>query len=188
MHDRFRFTLLIAAGLLAIAVGDASAQAPQAGAAAQPTTLGEFKDWTAYAAPVKGGRVCYALAVPEKGRRKSAQAPAGAYFFISNRPQENVLNEVSVTPGFALKPESEVELDVDDKTFKMAARGDGAFMNSNEEQAALVLAMREGRKDMTIKLTPTRGRASTQTYSLAGIAAALDKINAECKAGSAKAR
>jgi hypothetical protein len=188
MHDRHRFTLFLAAGLLALGAGDAFAQAPQPPAATQPTTLGEFKDWTAYAAPVKGGRVCYALANPEKGRRRSAQPPASAYFFISNRPQENILNEVSVTPGFPLKPESVVELDVDDKTFKMAARGDGAFMNSNEEQAALVLAMREGRKDMTVKLTPARGRASTQTYSLAGIAAALDKINAECKAGSAKAR
>lgn len=179
--DRHRFFLVLS--LTIFGAHGAQAQTPPAG---QPTTLGEFKDWTAYAAPVKGGRVCYALATPEKAKRRANQAPSGAYFFVSNRPQENVLNEVSVTPGFALKADSTVEIDVDESTFKLSARGDGAFMNSNEEQAALVLAMREGRKTMNVKLTPAKGRPATQSYSLAGIAAALDKINAECRSPAPK--
>lgn len=179
--------LLAAAGTLvaAFAVAPAVAQAP---AGVQPTQIGEFKDWNAYSAPVKGGKVCYALATPEKGRRRSSQPPEGAYFFISNRPQDGVNNEVSVMPGFQLKAGSEVELTVDGATFKMFTRGEGAFMGNNEDQAALVEAMRGGRRTMTVEATPTRGRKSTQNYSLAGLSAALDKINQECRAAAPKAR
>ena len=155
----------------------------------QPTQIGEFKDWNAYSAPVKGGKVCYALATPQKSRRRSSQPPEGAYFFISNRPQDGVNNEVSVMPGFQLKAGSEVELTVDGTTFKMFTRGDGAFMGNNEDQAALVDAMRGGRRDMSVEATPSRGKKSTQSYSLAGLSAALDKINQDCRAAAApKAR
>lgn len=185
MKTRVPSLLAIAIGALVLGVvlsGQVLAQAP---AGVQPTSIGEFKDWTAYAAPVKGGKVCYALATPEKGRRRSQQPPEGAYFFISNRPQDGIVNEVSVMPGFALKKDSEVELTVDGTTFKMFTRGDGAFMNNNDDQAALVEALRGARRDMTIEATPTRGRATRQTYSTAGIAAALDKINQECRAAAA---
>jgi hypothetical protein len=187
MTDRGSIFLVLAVGAALLAgAGGAAAQAP---AGAQPAEIGEYKDWTAYAAPVKGGKVCYALATPQKSRRRrAAQPPEGAYFFISNRPQDGVQNEVSVMPGFALKPNSEVELTVEGSTFKLFTRGDGAFMSNNEDQAALVEAMRAGRRDMTVEATPTRGRASTQSYSLAGISDALDKINAECRAAAAKAR
>lgn len=182
--------LFLAAGLLALgAAGAANAQAP---AGVQPTPIGEFKDWTAYSAPVKGGKVCYALATPQKpserrARRRSAAAapPEGAYFFISNRPQDGVVNEVSVMPGFALKKDSEVELTIEGSTFRLFTRGDGAFMGNNADQAALVEAMRGARRDLSIEATPARGKASTQRYSMAGIASALDKINQECRAAAA---
>lgn len=186
MKDRVSLLALLATAFgLALAAGPAAAQAP---AGVQPTQIGEFKDWNAYSAPVKGGKVCYALATPEKGRRRSQQAPEGAYFFISNRPQDGVQNEVSVMPGFALKKDSEVELTVDGTTFKMFTRGDGAFMGNNEDQAALVEAMRGARRDLTVEATPARGRPSKQTYSMAGVASALDKINQECRAAATPRR
>ncbi|MFC3695430.1 invasion associated locus B family protein [Chenggangzhangella methanolivorans] len=187
MIDRAPLLFAAAAGavIAGLWVSPSSAQAP---AGVQPTQIGEFKDWNAYAAPVKGGKVCYALATPQKSRRRSAQAPEGAYFFISNRPQDGVNNEVSVMPGFQLKAGSEVELTVDGATFKLFTRGDGAFMGNNEDQAALVEAMRGGRRDMSVEATPSRGRKSTQSYSLSGLSAALDKINQECRAAAPRAR
>lgn len=187
MTDRAPLLLAAAAGAFfaGLLAGPAAAQAP---AGVQPTQIGEFKDWNAYSAPVKGGKVCYALATPQKSRRRSAQAPEGAYFFISNRPQDGVNNEVSVMPGFQLKAGSEVELTVDGTTFKLFTRGDGAFMGNNEDQAKLVEAMRGGRRDLSIEATPARGRKATQSYSLAGLSAAIDKINQDCRAAAPKAR
>jgi hypothetical protein len=189
MNARPRHLLALVAGALAFGFGGgAAAQAP---AGTQPTAIGTFKDWSAYAAPVKGGRICYALAQPEpqRSRRRSQAAPReGAYFFISNRPQEGVFNEVSVMPGFTLKPNSEVDLTVDGDEFKMYVRGDGAFMSSNEEQAKLVQAMREARRSIRVVSTPTRGRAVTDSYSVSGIAAAVDKINQDCRAAAPKTR
>ncbi|WP_020180797.1 hypothetical protein [Methylopila sp. M107] len=192
MTDRASPLLVLAAAALLLGpAGDAVAQAP---AGVQPTSIGAFKDWTAYSAPVKGGKVCYALATPQKPepsrrRRRSAAPtppPEGAYFFISNRPQDGVQNEVSVMPGFSLKQNSEVELNVDGTTFRLYTRGDGAFMNNNEDQAALVEAMRGGRRNLSIEATSTRGRKSTQTYSLSGISDALNKINQECRGAAPK--
>jgi hypothetical protein len=188
MTDRAPILIALAAGAVALGLG-AGGAAAQAPAGVQPSQIGEYKDWTAYAAPVKGGKVCYALATPQKSRRRRAQQPPdGAYFFISNRPQDGVQNEVSVMPGFALKANSEVELTVEGSTFKLFTRGDGAFMGNNEDQAALVEAMRAGRRDMKVEAVSTRGRSSAQSYSLAGISDALDKINAECRAAAARAR
>lgn len=183
MIERIRPLLLAAAGCFALG-GEAIAQAQPAGV--QPTAIGVFKDWTAYAAPTRAGKVCYALATPEQGRRRSSRPPAGAYFFISNRPQEGVVNEISVTPGFGLKQDASVDLDVDGVTFRLMPRGDSAFMNTNEDQAALVKAMREGRRDLRVKATPARGRIATQTYSLSGLGASLDKINQECRPAAPK--
>ncbi|MDR4308070.1 hypothetical protein IHQ68_15725 [Chelatococcus sambhunathii] len=193
MIHRVTPLLALTAGAVAFGlVGEAVAQAP---AGAQPTEIGSFKDWKAYAAPVKGGKVCYALATPQQPkpsprRRRSAPTPPpeGAYFFISNRPHDGVQNEVSVMPGFGLKPNSEVELTVDGATFRLFTRGDGAFMSNNEDQAALVDAMRGARRPMSVEATSARGRKSTQSYSLAGISDSLDKINAECRAAPAPKR
>lgn len=181
-----RLSFALAASLAALGLGGGHALAQGAPAGVQPAPIGDFKDWKAYAAPVKGGKVCYALAKPETGRRMPA-APAGAYFFISNRPQDDVQNEVSIMMGVALRPNSELEVEIDRASFTLYVEGEGAFLRSKEKQAELIKAMRTGRRDLTVKAAPARGRAATQTYSLAGVSAAIDKINQECRAATAAA-
>src|SRR5207302_1713303 len=56
----------------------------------QPTLLGQFGDWGAYAATPTGKKVCFALAKP----KSSQTTPVGrkrdpAYVFVSSRPAEN---------------------------------------------------------------------------------------------------
>jgi invasion protein IalB len=178
MTERACAVLLLSLGLLTTATS-APAFAQAAPAAGQPTELGTFKDWNAYAAPTKTGKVCYALSQPKRSR-PSASDRKDVYFFISNRPKENVRNEVSVIVGYPVRQNSDVEVDVDNAEFKLYSRDDGAFVRSNEEQAELVNAMRTGKRDMTIKSTSTRGRVTTDSYSLSGVSAAIDRINREC--------
>ncbi|GLK74883.1 hypothetical protein GCM10008171_01360 [Methylopila jiangsuensis] len=167
---------------IALALGGASSGALAQGApAAQPVELGKYNAWTAYSAPAKSGKVCYALSQP------SARKPSGlnrdpAYLFISNRPRENVRNEVSVIIGFPAKAGSAVDVTVPRAgQFALYAKDDGAFAQSVEEEAKLVRAMRGASGAMTLKSTSVRGNVTTDTYSLSGISAALDRIDRECK-------
>ncbi|MGH6864264.1 MAG: invasion associated locus B family protein, partial [Methylocella sp.] len=61
----------------------------------KPSQLASYGDWGVFVAEDGKSKTCYALATPKE------RAPAGlkrdpAYTFISNRPGENVREEVSI--------------------------------------------------------------------------------------------
>lgn len=178
MTVRIRLSLALALGAVALGFGAAPAAA-QGAPGAQPVELGKYNAWGAYSAAVKNGKVCYALAQPGS-RRPAGLNRDPAYFFVSNRPTDSVKNEVSIVVGFSTKPESAVQLGVGGQSFSLYTRADGAFMQSAEEEAKLIQAMKGG-SDMTVKATSLRGNVTTDTYSLAGVTAALDRIDRECR-------
>jgi invasion protein IalB len=157
----------------------ATAAAPTA--TAQPALLGQYGDWGAYAASPGGGKVCFALAKPKTTKIE----PAGrkrdpSYVFVSTRPAENVKNEVSVIIGYPFKTSSDATAEVGAVKFAMYTQNDGAWIKNVAEEARMVDAMRKG-ADLTVKGTSGRGTASTDQYSLKGLAQALEKIEQECK-------
>jgi Invasion associated locus B (IalB) protein len=159
-----------------------AAAAPAAAAgAAQPALLGQYGDWGAYAASPGGSRVCFALAKPKTTKIE----PAGrkrdpSYIFVSTRPADNVKNEVSVIIGYPFKTSSDATAEVGAVKFAMYTQNDGAWIKNVAEEARMVDAMRKG-ADLTVKGTSGRGTASTDQYSLKGLAQALEKIEQECK-------
>ena len=62
----------------------------------------------------------------------------------------------------------------------MYTQNDGAWIKNVAEEARLIDAMRKG-ADLTVKGTSTRGTQSTDTYSLKGLAQAMDRVAQECK-------
>jgi len=160
----------IGALVLAASAGLAFAQAP--------TRIGAYRDWSAYTYSDQRGKVCYAASQPKQ------QEPSGvnrdpAFFMVTNRPAENVKNEVSIIIGYPFREGSKVTADVDGRSFSMFTKDDGAWVENAAEESALISAMRAGRS-MTIKGTSRRGTDTTDTYSLSGISAALDAITKEC--------
>ncbi len=160
----------------------ATATAPAApGGDAQPTLLGQYGDWGAYAASPGGNKVCFALAKPKTTKTE----PAGrnrdpSYLFVSTRPTEKVKNEVSVIIGYPFKSSSDATAEIGTTKFAMYTQNDGAWIKNVAEEARMVESMRKG-ADLTVKGTSGRGTQSTDQYSLKGLAQALDKIEQECK-------
>jgi hypothetical protein len=155
--------------------------AAAAAGAAQPALLGQYGDWGAYAASPGGSKVCFALAKPKTTKIE----PAGrkrdpSYIFVSTRPADNVKNEVSVIIGYPFKTSSDATAEVGAVKFAMYTQNDGAWIKNVAEEARMVDAMRKG-ADLTVKGTSGRGTASTDQYSLKGLAQALEKIEQECK-------
>ena len=162
----------------------APAAAPSAAAPAgeaQPTLLGQYGDWGAYSATPGGRKVCFSIAKP-----KSSQTnPAGrkrdqAYVFISDRPAENVRNEVSVIIGYPFKPSTDASAEIGADKFAMYTLNDGAWIKNVAEEARMVEAMRKG-SDLTVKGVSGHGTESTDTYSLKGLSQAVDRTAQECK-------
>ena len=151
------------------------------GGASQPTLLGQFGDWGAYAASPGGRKVCFALAKPAKTQTEPPNRPRDAtYVFIASRPADNVHNEVSVMFGYSFKPNAEASLEIGGASFAMYTQSDGGWVKNAAEEPRLVESMRKA-GDMTVKGVSARGTNSSDVYSLKGLAQALDRVAQECR-------
>jgi invasion protein IalB len=200
MPNRRRIALILRVGLAAVVAGitPASAQQPKPAAAKpaaaapatpppsvpgvpQPTLLGQFGDWGAYAATPGGKKVCFALAKPANSHTTPPNRPRDpAYMFISSRPSEKVRDEVSIIFGYGFKPSADATIEIAGANYAMYTQADGAWVKNAAEETRLVDAMRKG-QDLTVKGTSAKGTASTDVYSLKGLPQALDRVGQECR-------
>jgi invasion associated locus B (IalB) protein len=148
---------------------------------AEPALIGQFGTWGAYSAASNGKLVCFALAKPASSKTNPPNRPRDpAYAFVSSRPAEKVVNEVSVMIGYQLKPGSESSVDVGGASYAMYTQGDGLWIKNAAEEDAMVQAMRRS-PDITVKGVSAKGTETTDTFSLKGLAQALDKIAQDCR-------
>ncbi|MCP4621875.1 MAG: Invasion associated locus B family protein [Bradyrhizobium sp.] len=159
----------------------APAAAAAAAGGAEPTLLGQYGTWGAYAATPAGKKVCFALAKPSASKTNPPNRPRDpAYAFVSTRPAEKVINEVSIMIGYQLKPGSESTLEVGGASYSMYTQGDGLWIKNAAEEERMVDAMRKS-ADVTVKGMSAKGTETTDTFSLKGLSQALDRIAQDCR-------
>ncbi|MGD0848699.1 invasion associated locus B family protein [Bradyrhizobium sp.] len=161
----------------------AAAAKPEAAAVggAEPTLIGQFGTWGAYTATPNGKKVCFALAKPSSSKTNPPNRPRDpAYAFVSTRPAEKVANEVSIMIGYTLKPGSESTLEVGGASYAMYTQGDGLWIKNAAEEERMVDAMRKS-ADVTVKGVSAKGTETTDTFSLKGLAQALDRLAQDCR-------
>jgi invasion protein IalB len=176
-----RLKLLVGMALAPAFAAPLGMAAPTYAQADQPTLLGSYGDWGAYAATPGGKKVCFVLSKPKSSQtnppgRKRDQA----YMFVSTRPSENVRNEVSVIIGYPFKENSEATAEIGQAKFAMYTQKDGAWIKNVGEEARMLEAMRKG-ADLTVKGMSSRGTQSTDQFSLKGLSQALDRAEQECR-------
>jgi hypothetical protein len=147
----------------------------------EPTLIGQFGTWGAYSATPNGKRVCFALAKPTASKTNPPNRPRDpAYAFVSTRPSEKVVNEVSIMIGYALKPGSESTLEVGGASYSMYTQGDGLWIKNAAEEDQMVQAMRRS-ADAVVKGVSAKGTETTDTFSMKGLSQALDRIAQDCR-------
>jgi hypothetical protein len=144
----------------------------------KPIQVGNYGDWGAYLAQSGKDKTCYALASPKD------RAPGGlnrdpAYVFISNRPGENVRNEVSIIMGFALKEGADGRAEIGGSSFDLVAKGSNAWIKNPAEESQFIDALKKGSK-LIVKAPSQKGRVTIDTYSLSGISQALERVQKDC--------
>ncbi|UGA43251.1 invasion associated locus B family protein [Bradyrhizobium quebecense] len=159
----------------------ATSAAAAAAGGAEPTLIGQFGTWGAYTAAPNGKKVCFALAKPSSSKTNPPNRPRDpAYAFISTRPAEKVVNEVSIMIGYTVKPGSESTLQVGGGTYAMYTQGDGLWIKNAAEEERMVEAMRKS-ADLTVKAVSAKGTETIDSFSLKGLAQALDRLGQDCR-------
>ena len=160
--------------------------AASASAQDAPKLLGRYDDWAAYSYGSGSERMCYAMTTPTKS------LPAGAnrgdvYFMVTHRPARGTKNEISMRIGYPFKDTSRPYAAIGKDQFQMfsGVKEGGehsywAWLEKPAEESKMVQALRAG-ASMEIRGTSQRDTLTTDTYSLKGSAAALNKINETCK-------
>ena len=126
----------------------------------------------------KTGSVCYAVSQPKDSSPKNVNRDA-VHFLITNRPGDKIKGEVNTIIGYPFKKGSNATVQIDGTNFKLFTSGDGAWADSSDKDRKVVTAMKRGSK-MTVIGRSQRGTKTVDRYSLAGVTAAVDKINGTC--------
>ncbi|MBE7732670.1 invasion associated locus B family protein [Devosia faecipullorum] len=161
--------------LLALAAVTASVLPAQAQSA---RVLGDFRDWSSYAADDGMGTICFAMTRP-----KSTQPlPAGygeAYIYVTSRPAEDVVNEFNVVAGYTFQTGSMAIVSIGGQSFNLFTQGDAAWLDDASQAANLASAIRAG-STITVQGIAADGTSIVQSYSLSGATAAQQAVGAEC--------
>ena len=163
----------------ATAAPDASKADPGADAKkGKSVQIATFGDWRGFLAQTGKDKTCYALASP-KDREPAALKRDPAYMFISNRPGENVHNEISIMLGFAVKDGGDAHAEVAGANFDLVAKGTNAWIKNPAEEGRFIDALKKGGK-LVVKAPSTKGKTTTDSYMLSGLKQVLDKVQKEC--------
>lgn len=167
-----RIICVITAALTALAAGVSQA-------AAAPESLGTFGDWSAFSYMDGSGKVCFVISEPKSAKLSRRARRGDVFFMVTHWAGKQKFGEPSVIIGYPFKQTHSPQIKVGSDTFGMKPNKDGAWIESNAEERKLIEAMKAG-TSMTVTGMSGRGTRSTDRYSLNGVTAALDKIDAEC--------
>lgn len=149
-------------------------------AAPKPDSLGTFNKWVAYTYKSGSSKVCYIVSQPVDSNPKGLNRDP-VFFLVTHRPGDKIRNEVNTIIGYPFKKGSTSSVTVDNATgFKFFTSGDGAWAGSKEADAKVVRAMKNG-ANMVVVGRSGRGTKTTDKYSLAGVSAAMKKIDEACR-------
>lgn len=163
-----RFILLLVFGLVA---------APAAWAADK--ALGLFGEWGAQTFTEDGKTGCSMWSKPTKDEGKYKKRGA-IYAYVTHRPWDKRLNEVSFAIGYTFKKDSTVRVGIGGEKFTLFTDGDTAWSRTPKDDKALVAAMKRG-NSMVVNGRSSKGTQTTDTYSLTGFTKAYETMSKACK-------
>ena len=137
-------------------------------------SLGVFSDWGAFrdAAVPR----CYAIAMPTASRLQRDFEP---FATIGTWPRRGLRGQVHFRLSRKLRRDSSITVSIGGKRFELTGGGGDAWAKDRTMDAAIVAAMRSADR-MVVRATDTRGRRFSNTYSLAGVATAMDAATLAC--------
>lgn len=175
----------IKAGLFAALAAISTASATTSAMAQEKSQrVGTFTDWSVF--NPKDPVECYIASMPTAsvakrgGKTLDKVNRSDITLYISTRPAENVVNEVSFSSGYPFKPNSSVTVKIGSDSFEFYVEGEVAWPDSPEEDKKVVAAMKKGSTAVVTGVS-RRGTTTIDTFSLLGFTDALGDAETRCK-------
>ncbi|QDZ00079.1 hypothetical protein FQ775_06615 [Nitratireductor mangrovi] len=164
--------------LISFLAGAAALLAAGSAGAQTATKVGQHNAWGTYSYQSGNGKVCYVLSVPTE-KQPASLDHGDIFFFVSQKPGQNVAYEPQFIAAYNLKEDSKVSVKVGDRSFSLFTKGKSAWLENAAEEPQLVAAMKAG-SVMSVNAMSGRGNETSYSFSLRGITAALNSIS-DCK-------
>ena len=140
--------------------------------------IGKYKDWEAMVVSDADGKVCFAQSIPILQAPKTNKRDAK--LFVAFRPNDRILNEVSVTPGYEFNKNNSVTATSGKNKFKFDIKQQGfAWMTSNKKEKIMVKIMKKGTRIMVAGYNE-KGSQTIDHYSLLGFTKAYNAAKKAC--------
>ena len=140
--------------------------------------IGKYKDWEAMVVSDADGKVCFAQSLPILQAPKTNKRDAK--LFVAFRPNDKILNEVSVTPGYEFNKNNSVTATSGKNKFKFDIKEQGfAWIADNKIELKMIKQMRKGSRIMITGYNQ-QGSQTIDHYSLLGFTKAYNASKKAC--------
>ena len=140
--------------------------------------IGKYKDWESMVVMEDTGKVCFAQSSPILQSPKSNNK-RDAKLFISFRPADKIIDEVSVTAGYEFNSNTVTARSGKNK-FKFDIKQQGfAWIADNKIEFRMIKRMKKGSRIMITGYNQ-KGSQTIDHYSLLGFTKAYNSIKKAC--------
>ena len=140
--------------------------------------IGKFKDWEAMVIKNDSKLVCFAQSKPVLQSPKSYKREAR--LFVSFRPNEKIINEISITSGYEYNNENSIIAKSGKHKYKFdIAQENFAWLADNKMEKKMINTMKKGSRIM-ISGYNQKGSQTIDHYSLLGFTKAYNTAKKSC--------
>ena len=140
--------------------------------------MGTHKDWETYVINTEQGKVCFTQSKPVLQAPKSN--PRDARLFITFRPGEKIINEISITAGYEFNTKNSITATSGKNKYKFDMAQEGfAWITDNKLESKMVKTMKKGSRIMITGYNQ-KGSQTIDHYSLLGFTKAYNATKANC--------
>ena len=140
--------------------------------------IGKFKDWETIVIKNDSKLVCFAQSKPVLQSPKSYKREAR--LFVSFRPNEKILNEISITAGYEFNNQNSITAKSGKFKYKFdIAQENFAWITDNKQEKKMIKIMKKGSRIMITGYNQ-EGSQTIDHYSLLGFTKAYGAAKKSC--------
>ena len=140
--------------------------------------IGKFKDWETISVKNDNGLVCFAQTKPILQSPKNN--PREARLFVSFRPNEKIINEISITAGYEFNNKNSIIAKSGKTKYKFDISQDNfAWISDIKKENKMIKTMKRGSRIMVTGYNQ-EGSQTIDHYSLLGFTKAYGAAKKSC--------
>jgi len=166
MTKKILFLLIFALGLFSTALY-----------AAEPKSVGKYKNWESFVYTNGKDKICFAQAIPLERSPKNFKREQSR-LFVTFRKSEKIKDEISVTSGHEYKSSSVTAISGKNE-FSFFSQGNFAWLIDGEEEFNLIKTMKKASK-LSVTEKSKNGSRTKDLYSMMGFTKAYNAAKKSC--------